>query len=165
MSGVPAVYQRGLFYQKECYKNLTKARSLLRKREPLREVDPNIPQCTYEEGIIRPKRSLETDSVGRFAEYCWFCKENKVKRIRAGKRNKLEPVTVVKHPSVKKTLMDAAQKRNDQTLLRCISDIDLQQKGFKRHSSCYVEYTKICYERETVRIDKDEDTNESVRHR
>ena len=156
---VPPGYKTGLFYHRECYQNFTKARSLLRKREPLKELCPK-PNITHGEETGRPRRSHEIDSAGRFPDHCWFCKGKKAKRIRTGKKDKLEPVTVVKHPSVRTTLMKAAEKRNDQTLIRCISDVDLQQKGFKRHSSCYVEYTSICYDREAT---KKEDPNNKVR--
>ena len=78
---VPPGYKTGLFYHRECYQNFTKARSLLRKREPLKELCPK-PNITHGEETGRPRRSHEIDSAGRFPDHCWFCKGKKAKRIR-----------------------------------------------------------------------------------
>ena len=139
-SKIPATYKTGLHYHRECYANFTKVRSEMQKREPLSEM-------TSTSNVNRPQR-METDHAGRFPEYCMFCKEKKAKRIRKGGKDKLEPATVFKHSSAQQTLLDAASKKNDQTLLRCITGVDLQMKKFRRHSSCYLEYTKICWEKE-----------------
>ena len=85
-----------------------------------------------------------------FPNIAGSARKKKAKRIRTGGKDKLEPVKIV-NENIKETLVKAATKRNDDTLLRCIEDseINLQAKGFKKHSSCYIEYTKILYEKET----------------
>ena len=111
-----------------------------KKRLPLQEIPEN--QIT---GIQRPRRSGDLDTFGRFPDHCWFCKQKAAKRVRTKKKDVLEPVKVV-NPDVKGTLIKAAKVRNDETLLRCIDDeTDLHQRGFKKHSSCYIEYTNILY--------------------
>ena len=57
---------------------------------PLSEINLNVSTSSHQAGNQRPQRSSETDHVGRFPDYCWFCKEKKAKRIRTGNRDKLE---------------------------------------------------------------------------
>ena len=66
-------------------------------------------------------------------------------------------------PKVIDTLVAAAKKRNDETLLRCIEGENRPFKGFHKHSSCYVAYTCILYERTvTIKEDKYEKVKEAV---
>ena len=135
-SRIPINFQNGLHYHRECYANFSRARSEFKKRLPLSEIP-----CTENK---RSHRSLELDSSGKFPNYCWFCKDSKAKRIRSKGRNIHEPVCVVKS-DIKETLIQAARKRNDDTLLCLIEgdDVDLHQKGLKKHSSCYTDYTRV----------------------
>ena len=107
---------------------------------------------------------MELDSSGKFPNYCWFCKDSKAKRIRSKGRNIHEPVCVVKS-DIKETLIQAARKRNDDTLLCLIEgdDVDLHQKGLKKHSSCYTDYTRVVYERDSKLEEKTNTTMEKVR--
>ena len=142
-SRIPNSFQDGLHYHRECYANFSRARSELKKRIPLSET-----QNKELKGIERSHRSKELDSLGKFPEYCWFCKSSKTKRIRSRGREIHERVKGASN-SIKETLVAAAKKRGDSTLLCCIEDVDLQQKGFKKHSSCYADYTTPLYDRET----------------
>ena len=157
ISSIPHIFKSGLFYHRECYANFSRARSEFKKREPLLEISQN-------HGVQRAHRSHEVDSMGRFPDYCWFCKEKKPKRVKSRKKDILEPVKVAKL-NVKETLVKAATKRNDETLLRCIdAGTDLQQKGFKKHSSCYIEYTSVLYEKNgTATKEQKDSTMDKIR--
>ena len=141
-SKIPIGYKNDLLYHRECYSNYSRARSEFKKRAPLSEVPSN--------GVQRTHRSMELDNLGRFPKHCWFCKDSKAKRIRTRGRNIFEPVKLADN-GIKKTLVEAARKRDDGTLLCCIegTDVELHAKGFRKHSSCYIEYTKILYEKES----------------
>ncbi len=156
-SGIPHGFKDGLFYHRECYANFSRARTDFKKRRlPLKEIDQNT-------GIQRPQRSRDVDSSGRWPDHCWFCKQKKAKRVRSKNKDILEPIKVV-NPDVKETLLNAAKQRNDETLLRCIDiDTNLHHKGFKKHSSCYSEYTKILYAKKGSQEGKTSDTNETIR--
>ena len=135
---IPSLFIPGLHYHRECYCNYTRVMSDIRKRKPLSEI-----QTPNAEKSIRPQRK-ETDHAGRFPDYCMFCKESKPKRIRSNGKGQHELATLFKHSSVHQTLKEAATLKNDESLLRCIDGIDLIQKKFRRHSSCYLDYTEIC---------------------
>ena len=109
-SRIPNSFHNGLHYHRECYANFSRARSELKKRSPLSETQNN--------GIERSHRSMELDSLGRFPEYCWFCKNSKTKRIRSRGREIHERVKVANN-SIKETLIAAAKKRGDSTLMLC----------------------------------------------
>ena len=136
---IPSTFQYGLQYHRECYCNYTRVMRDVRKREPLCEIQVSANQCSS-----RPHRNKEMDHAGRFPQHCMFCKKTTPKRIRSNGKNVYEMVSCFKHSSVHDTLREAAILKNDQSFLCGIEGVDLIQKKFRRHSSCYLDYTEVC---------------------
>ena len=144
-------FRENLFYHRECYANFTRARSDENRRPVLSDVK--------QFSSNRIQRSYDIDLSGRFPNHCWFCKSSVAKRVRTKSKDKLEALGPLE-PRAFDTLLAAARKRNDETLLRCIEGENQLFKGFLKHTSCYREYRDILYEKSKV---TKEDRYEKVR--
>ena len=151
---IPNTYTENLHYHRECYANFTRARSDEKPRGVLQELPSS--------STNRAQRSCDIDASGRFPKHCWFCKSINAKRVRTKTKDKLEAVGLIS-PDASGTLLAAAKKKNDETLLRCIEGENIHLKGFRKHSSCYVDYTSVLYERNTIlKVDRNEEVRKLI---
>lgn len=63
-------------------------------------------------------------------------------------RGKRQVLSKIVTKSAESTLKQAAKLRNDQEMLIAVQDIDPIAKDFQRHEYCYMEYTRLVWEKE-----------------
>ena len=138
IKSIPETFTLGEHYvHSQCYKNFTKAISVLsQRRKAMKKIDPQ------RSPLKRKKRSHDL-SGNLFPSVCMKCKTSKPIKV----KGKKQQIKVVQTFSSCRTLQQAATLRNDQEMLAAISGVDLIAKEFKMHQKCYKEYTLICSKR------------------
>ena len=126
----------GNHYHRECYNNFYRAVSEWDKEKENRV---ETPSSSTSSSISRPQRTKETDTAGRFPTYCFFCKKLELRK-KDGGREHPTPMTL---QSAVDTLLKAVALRCDKEMSDAIHGVNLMEKDFMKHNTCYKHYVSI----------------------
>lgn len=115
--------------------NCKKPTILPKRKLPLQSIE-NTP-C--QKKLNRETRSTVTP---KDVKYCLLCQSTKYVRSPTGSRV-VESLTVCQELSATKKLLEAAETKQDEELLRSIRGYDLVAMGVRYHRSCYRYYTNL----------------------
>ena len=134
-NGIPETLDKTYYVHPECYKKLTFAVTLEKRKRKKKTV------TTKSKRQKLPVSAL--NERGKFGANCGICKK---RRIKVGR--KYQYPKQIRTTEAEKNLKEAAKLRKDQALLLEIHEVDLIAKEFKDHEKCYRDYTRIIYPNE-----------------